>query len=280
MKQGLLLGMALALALSLPAAAGTATDYPDSIIIDNVAVAPGQGQVLVPVYFVTFGDVAHYNLPLRIESSGDIHFQGFVINPSLEGWDDNWQGINDNRSEALNLGFADLGGDNNPYFNTSGNRVEAFKLVFSIDENPTTTMANIVLRSDSRTGDVMIGYSDGLTGVTPVVREGSITLQPTDVPSPVPLPSEVGLKQNYPNPFNPTTEIEFALPDARFTKLTVFNILGQTVRNLLSDKEEAGYHKIIWNGRDNAGSGVPSGTYFYKLEAGDFTQTMKMIMLK
>ena len=281
MRKELLLGMAIALALSLSAmGAVSAPTLADSIIIDNVIVAPGQGQVLVPVYFVTFGDVSHYNMPLKIESSGGIHFQGFVVDPSLEGWDDNWQGINNDRSEALNLGFADLGGESNPALNTAGQRVEALKLAFSIDQNPQSLVANIRVRVDNRAGSVIFGYADGLTGVSPVVKEGSITIDPTGIADQALLPTEVALKQNYPNPFNPTTEIEFALPQAGPAKLTVFNVLGQQVRSLLSGQQEAGFHKVIWDGRDNSNTEVPSGTYFYKLEADNFSQTMKMVFLK
>jgi hypothetical protein len=281
MKQGLLLGMAIALALSLPAMGATSVSTAaDSIIIDNVTVAAGQSQVLVPVYFVTFGDVSHYNMPLKIESSGGIHLQGFVVDQSLEGWDDNWQGINTDGSQALNMGFADLGGESNPALNTAGQRVEALRLAFSIDENAPVSVAYIRARVDNRTGSVIFGYADGITGVAPVVREGSVTLQPTLIADQTPMPTEVALKQNYPNPFNPTTEIEFALPQAGPVKLNVFNVLGQQVRSLLSGQQAAGFHKVIWDGRDNSNTEVPSGTYFYKLEADNFSQTMKMVFLK
>jgi len=94
------------------------------------------------------------------------------------------------------------------------------------------------------------------------------------------LPKEFALSQNYPNPFNPTTEIEFALPVNSRVSLDVFNVLGQKVRTLVNGDMEAGYKSVVWDGTDNAGASVASGTYFYVLKTGDKTFTKKMTMLK
>jgi hypothetical protein len=83
------------------------------------------------------------------------------------------------------------------------------------------------------------------------------------------------LKQNYPNPFNPTTIIEFALPKTEFITLKVFNVLGQQVATLVSEKLNPGIHKYEWQ----AGN-LPSGIYYCRMEAGKFEQVRKMILLK
>jgi hypothetical protein len=88
------------------------------------------------------------------------------------------------------------------------------------------------------------------------------------------LPDRFGLSQNYPNPFNPTTTIEFSLPVAAEWNLTIYNILGQQVERF-GEKSEAGYHKIEWDAGRYA-----SGVYFYRLMAGDYSATKKMILLK
>jgi len=279
MRYGLLLGMALVVSLSLPAMAGTVSNTPDSIIIGQVAMAPGQPLVIVPVYFVTHGDITYYNLPLRIDSDGDIRFQGYQVSGALENWDDNWQGFSDNSREALQMGFSDLGGGDNAGLNTAGARVEALRLIFSVGEQAITRPAIIVSRIDQRAGTPLFGYNDGVQSVVPVVIDGSVALGTVPQQSEI-LPTKMALSQNYPNPFNPSTEIEFALPDARLVNLTVFNVLGQEVRKLVSGVTEAGYHRVTWDGRGNGGYAVPSGTYFYRLDAGDFSQSMKMVLLK
>ncbi len=88
------------------------------------------------------------------------------------------------------------------------------------------------------------------------------------------LPEHYELKQNYPNPFNPVTLIEFALPEAGKWDLVVFNILGQVVKTW-SEESHAGYIKIEWDASEYA-----SGVYFYRLRAGEFSDTRKMVLLK
>jgi hypothetical protein len=94
------------------------------------------------------------------------------------------------------------------------------------------------------------------------------------------LPAKFALTQNYPNPFNPTTEIEFDIPRNSQVNLTVFNVLGQKVKTLVNEMLVAKKYKVDWDGTSDSGTKVASGIYFYKLEAGDFVQTKKMVMLK
>ncbi len=83
------------------------------------------------------------------------------------------------------------------------------------------------------------------------------------------------LEQNYPNPFNPSTSIAFTLAKAGVAKLEVFNALGQKIATLANGKRSAGQHSVIWDARN-----APSGLYFYKLEAGEFLQMRKMVLMK
>ncbi len=93
-------------------------------------------------------------------------------------------------------------------------------------------------------------------------------------------PETYVLKPNYPNPFNPTTTIAFELPQAEYVTLRVYSATGQLVRTLVSGHAEAGYHFSEWNGTNEAGQRVSSGLYFYRITAGKFTQTQKMLLLK
>ncbi|HXF48338.1 MAG TPA: FlgD immunoglobulin-like domain containing protein [Verrucomicrobiae bacterium] len=93
-------------------------------------------------------------------------------------------------------------------------------------------------------------------------------------------PLAFSLGQNYPNPFNPTTTISFSLPKAEKVKLKIYNLLGQEVLTLVDGEKPAGTHQIVWNGRDENGTAVASGIYFYKLETASFKEVKRMIFLK
>ena len=89
------------------------------------------------------------------------------------------------------------------------------------------------------------------------------------------LPKKFFLEQNYPNPFNPETVIEYTLPTAGKVSLVIYNLRGEEVALLFSGTVHAGNHQVTWDA-----SNVSSGIYFYRLQAGDFVQTRKMLLLK
>ena len=94
------------------------------------------------------------------------------------------------------------------------------------------------------------------------------------------LPSVFALSQNIPNPFNPTTEISYALPNASSVRLEVLNVLGQVVRTLVDEFQTAGNHQAVWDGRDDNYQEVSSGVYFYRIAAGEYAETRKMVLMK
>jgi len=88
-------------------------------------------------------------------------------------------------------------------------------------------------------------------------------------------PSVFSLEQNYPNPFNPSTTIKFNIPEQEFVTLKIYDVMGNEVAVLLNEEKQAGSHSI-----DFDASRLASGTYFYKLQAGNNIETKKMILLK
>jgi hypothetical protein len=104
----------------------------------------------------------------------------------------------------------------------------------------------------------------------------------TDVPGnqDLNMPKEYSLSQNHPNPFNSETAIEYALIKDSEVSLKIYNILGQRVRTLANEHQSRGFKKIIWDGKNENGETVSSGLYFYKIEAGNFVQSKKMLLLK
>ncbi len=101
-----------------------------------------------------------------------------------------------------------------------------------------------------------------------------------DDETPTELPLKFQLVQNYPNPFNPTTNILFTTPRAEDVTLTVYDVLGRKIRTLVDKNLKPGIHTVQWDGRDQYGNAISSGIYFYRLQARDFIQTKKMILMK
>ena len=93
------------------------------------------------------------------------------------------------------------------------------------------------------------------------------------------FPSGFELFQNYPNPFNPTTVIPYRLAERTEVELTIYNILGQRVKTLVQEVQDAGSYAAVWDGRDNQGAGLAAGVYIYRLRCGVFVQARKMVMM-
>jgi hypothetical protein len=128
-----------------------------------------------------------------------------------------------------------------------------------------------------------LGELYGYVKAFPDFHAGTITVDlstDADDETSLNLPSTYSLGQNHPNPFNPVTAIEFALPERSQVTLDVFNVLGQRVRRLLNQTLPAGNHNVVFDGRDNDGSELASGIYFYRIRAGQFTQSRKMMLIK
>jgi hypothetical protein len=113
-----------------------------------------------------------------------------------------------------------------------------------------------------------LGMAESSTLVTSIERRGE-------------TPTEFTLYQNYPNPFNPSTTIEFALPQPEKVRLLIYDVRGNLVRTLLDGVEKSmGYHQQAWDSRNDRGESVGSGAYFYRLEAGSYSKTTKMLLVK
>lgn len=136
-----------------------------------------------------------------------------------------------------------------------------------------------VYQSDGSTGSGLQGRGTAPTAILYyAVHKNIVNLDPrpvsvTDRPNGV--PASYALAQNFPNPFNPSTSISFSLPASVNVKLEVYNMIGQKVATLVEGKLASGDHTVNWNAQD-----VPSGIYFYKLEAADFSQTRKLVLMK
>ena len=132
--------------------------------------------------------------------------------------------------------------------------------------------------------DLKLGESDFAVNLCDVLLEdgdqGTITRTTSANRSEIVRTYHNSLAQNYPNPFNPTTTISYSIQRLQTVRLAIYNVAGQLVRTLVNEDQPPGVYKMSWNGENNTGHSVASGVYFYRLRAGDYVATKKMVLLK
>ncbi|MEW5922604.1 MAG: T9SS type A sorting domain-containing protein [Candidatus Zixiibacteriota bacterium] len=124
---------------------------------------------------------------------------------------------------------------------------------------------------------------ESMTKQVPRIIPGTMMIgNPTDVTEDdeVIFPERISLGQNYPNPFNLSTVIEVSLPRTGQVEINIYNILGQEIACVCNDILSSGRHKLIWDGLLSGGESAPSGIYFYRLTAGEFSEVRKMALIK
>ena len=153
---------------------------------------------------------------------------------------------------------------------TDGGNVASFSLQVSSGYNPTIKLTVTDGLSATLTSTKYVTVSGGGTG--PRVEQ-SAAYPVSDLASA--LPTTYALESAYPNPFNPTTEIRFALPESAPVSLVIYDVTGREVARLVDGTLAAGYHRVQWEA-----SAMPSGLYLYRLTAGTYTETRRMILMK
>jgi hypothetical protein len=198
-------------------------------------------------------------------------FSPDIVTDGADGCFITWQ---DYRVFAPNLYGTHLDADGNagpdPYWepnrgglisDSAAEVVDFFSLVSGSDGSAIVFWSQDIWQSDTRALDV---FAQRFTAMGTAVDHKS-----------APVPQRFALNQNYPNPFNPVTEISFAIPATSHTRLTVFDLLGRQVSTLVEQMMTAGDYRIPFDA-----SALPSGVYFYRLEAGTFSASRKMVLLK
>ncbi|MCH7498171.1 MAG: choice-of-anchor B family protein, partial [Candidatus Marinimicrobia bacterium] len=139
----------------------------------------------------------------------------------------------------------------------------------------TTDISELDLGSYS--AQILVTSNDPDEGQVAVPVALTVTLE---VAAGLGLPQSFALHQNYPNPFNPTTTLRFDLPAATHVRIVIYDLLGREVVHLVNGRLEAGYHGLIWNGRDTRGREVPTSIYIAHLMTPGYTKSIKMVLLK
>jgi hypothetical protein len=161
---------------------------------------------------------------------------------------------------------------NPPKLMPSGNSILS---VYTSDQTPVGRHV-FTVTAQSQPGGKPVGVEHSINLVL-MVEEASGVDDWTDDNS---RPQEFALYQNQPNPFNPETMISYFLSAGSPVNLSIYNVLGQRVRTLLDSYQEAGIHSLTWDGRSDDGMQLPSGIYFYRMQAGTFQETKKMALMK
>lgn len=233
--------------------------------------------VIVPINLSNSMSMVALDLPLKFSegvSLVDVSFEG----TRSEDFDFKWANIN-NDDNTVVIGLIPMVyGENKDL--APGEGVIA-NLEFSIETPGLEYLEIEPTVIDKPSHELMFvyaGQNNEMKDTEPEFPEIRVALSQV-VPQEA-LPTKFDLRQNAPNPFNPTTTFWYDLPQATHVRLDIYNVLGQRVNTLVDDYQEAGYKSVVWNGTDSHGYSVASGMYFYRIEAGEFSKTMKMMMLK
>jgi len=149
----------------------------------------------------------------------------------------------------------------------------------SISSNSLDLMLNAD-NQDIATFTYYVNSSDGEYMVASDVGEFVLFRAALGVNEGLSVPVVYALHQNYPNPFNPVTSLPYDLPEDAMVNITIYDMMGRVVSNLVSSQQNAGYKSIQWNAKNNQGQPVSAGLYLYTIQAGDYIQTKKMVLLK
>ncbi|MFC1725576.1 S8 family serine peptidase [candidate division KSB1 bacterium] len=220
-------------------------------IIDAYDALFYEGTIFIPDYTIREVD-GNFHIDLKILTSNGIDQNSIYLHYSTDST--NFSTINMTQSSEANVYTAQL-----VEFNTGQNVIIYFSAV---------------------------NTSNGSTEYFPKISENRYlsfvygdTLLSADTEFRI-IPKSLELKQNYPNPFNMSTKIRYNLPSREHVKIEIYNLLGQKVRTLLNNVVLAGTHAANWDGRNETGSRVSSGIYIYRLSAGSFSHSKKMVLLK
>lgn len=241
-----------------------------------------ENEVTVPIYVTHDENLVAMDIPLEWSDGvtlTDVSFEGTRI----EYFDAKIANIDEENNRVL-IGLFSMVYERKSEL-TPGDG-EIAKLTFRVDD---ATIDQFELtpfvETESPAHKLSLVYNDNSTGVLrpasvdPEVQGTTVLLTKGEADGPI-VPTDYQLGQNYPNPFNPTTNIQYSLKSDGHVELNIYNVLGQNVRNLVSEAKPAGTYTVQWDGRDASGTQVASGVYFYKIKSGDFSEIKKMVLMK
>lgn len=234
-------------------------------------------QLIVPLNITNTKDLVALDIPLAFSEGAklvDVQFTDRVADFEFK------DALIDNEKKNVIIGLISMVQSDKPDLAPGEGAVA--NLVFELDagvESVTLTPIKV----DNPSHELTFYYNEYTNGrpevrtIQPEVEIAAVSYSPGNG---LAVPTVYSMKQNTPNPFNPSTRIAFAIPEAGIVRLSVFNVLGQHVTDLVNGHREAGEYDVTWDGNDANGAQVASGIYFYKVRVNSFSNTKKMVLLK
>jgi hypothetical protein len=254
---------------------------------DVMVVSPGQW-VDVPVYAMGNSrdiQIADMMVPLGINKQyvDQYNIENCQLFYPLNEWDvaifDN---LNDEFEEGWSslsfLGFCQIYSEENPWGHFEvPTRIMSFNIHLVENEELMDQMVTDAIGRglDPRQGSANMGDILGTGSYEINEHYATLLFSPVGIDDPAAIPDVYFLSDNYPNPFNAATLIKYGLPEDAFVTIDMYDILGRRVETLVSEPQQAGYHQVTLRADELA-----SGMYFFKMQAGDFAETKKMMLLK
>ena len=157
----------------------------------------------------------------------------------------------------------------------------ATNAMFTENVDQTYVTTNTYTDDDIDTGIEYFYRVSGYVGYwTEYSNTVSVIIESLDLDDDSAMDLDYKIHQNYPNPFNPTTEIKYDLPEDALVSINIYDLMGRSIKSLVNSQQTAGYRSIEWNATNNLGEPVSAGMYIYTIQAGDFRQSRKMVLLK
>ncbi len=223
----------------------------DYIVFPTAATEVGDPVIAIDMTEYDFGSVTEGQTQFTISNSGE----GILAGQ-----------ISVNSQSVFSIGIEDQEGSNQVNYSLDPTETLEVTIYFSPTANQEYSDNIIITSNDPQQGQVVISVNGTGQGVSN--EDDNL------------IPQITKLQGNYPNPFNPETAIKYAVKQDGDVSLKIFNLKGQLVKTLVNEQVKAGYHRIIWDGKDNFGTDVATGIYLYRLETKTYNQTKKMMLMK
>jgi hypothetical protein len=249
---------------------------PSTFMAGKAAVEATSNLVVVPLEITNGDNLAALDIPLSFTEGVTLREVNF--DDTRVSYFDLKVALIDNANRTVVIGLLP---QMTPEFkaNLSAGTGPIANLVFEVTDPSVTSVTLEAVQLKEPDHDLMFVYAnqvgEGTTDVSVDTPEFERVTVSFAAGSGSNLPTSFAIKQNYPNPFNPATNISFDVPKASHVELSIYNVLGQKVASLVDQNMDPGTHTVSWDASNNS-----SGVYYYRILAGTFSATKKMVLLK